>query len=279
MKFTQKLLNAVDEVDSHLCIGLDPYLERLPKVIKSKYSQPNEQIFHFLKQVIEITAPHCAAYKPNLAFFEALGPGGLEVFQEVINIIPEDKVIIADAKRGDISTTAEHYARAFFEQFDVDAVTLNPLMGFETLKPFLEYDEKGIFVLTLTSNPGASDFFLKPFGENNSMAEYIAKNLKIINEEYAGHAGMVTGATKAKEVEAVIRHHPEAALLIPGMGAQGGSIGEFKTVLKNHKGIPLFNSSRSILYAGEGKDDWEKAVEQKARESMEQLNLMLKTNA
>lgn len=278
MKFTQKLLNAVNEVDSPLCVGLDPNLERLPETINTANSTPEEQVLHFLKQIIEITTPHCAAYKPNLAFFEALGAGGLEIFQAVINIIPDDKIIIADAKRGDISTTAEHYARAFFEQFDVDAITLNPLMGFETLKPFLRNEEKAVFVLTLTSNPGASDFLMKPFGGSNTMAEYIAKSLKTINEEFASHAGMVVGATKAKEVGTVIRHHPKAALLIPGMGAQGGAISEVKILLKNHEGVPLFNSSRSILYAGEGKNDWKKKVEKKAKESKQELNSILKAN-
>lgn len=279
MSFIQKLSSAVNQADSYLCVGLDPYLNRIPKALKDEYSHPHEQVIHFLKQIIEITVPHCAAFKPNLAFFEALGAPGLEAFQEVIDFIPKNKIIIADAKRGDISSTADHYAHAFFKQFDVDAITLNPLMGFETLNAFLGYEEKGIFVLTLTSNPGAADFLKQPFSGSPSMAEYIAVNLQSINDENATHVGMVVGATQAKEIEAVIRHHPEAALLIPGMGAQGGDIESFKTVLNNHKGIPLFNSSRGILYAGEGTDNWQEAVKNQAIQSKEQLNSILKSNA
>ncbi len=279
MIFTQKLSKAVRGAGSNLCIGLDPNLERLPEKIKQKYSQSEEQVFHFLKRVIEVTSPHCAAFKPNLAFFEALGAAGLEVFQEVIKIIPNEKVVIADAKRGDINSTAEHYARAYFEKFDVDAVTLNPLMGFETLEPFLNYHEKSIFVLTLTSNSGAADFLMKPFSGKKSMAGYIAERLKLINEESQAHIGMVVGATKPNDVEPVIGHHPEAALLIPGMGAQGGTVKEFKRALKNHQGVPLFNSSRSILYAGEQSKDWEKAVEKQASKSKEELNSILKADA
>lgn len=279
MKFTQKLSKAAGSTHSYLCVGLDPYLHRIPRELKARYAQPPEQVVHFLKQVIEVTASHCAAFKPNLAFFEALGPAGLEVFREVISFIPDHKVVIADAKRGDISSTAEHYARAYFEQFEVDAITLSPLMGFEALQPFLNYDEKGVFVLALTSNPGADDFLKKPFSDHASMAEYIADHLQSINKNHAAHAGMVVGATQAKEIEAVVRHHPEAALLIPGMGAQGGNLAPFKTVLSNHKGLPLFNSSRGILYAGEGTDDWQEAVEDQAIQSKDQLNALLKTHA
>lgn len=279
MTFTQKLTEAVRETDSYLCTGLDPNLERVPKIIKKQYSQPDEQVFHFLKRVIEITSPHCAAFKPNMAFFEALGGVGLEVFEEVIKCIPDQKIIIADAKRGDISTTAEHYARAYFEEFNVDALTLNPLMGFETLEPFLEYPEKGIFVLTLASNPGAADFLMKPFAEQASMAAYIAQKCVSINNPNAAHVGMVVGATKPYKIKSVIRHHPGAALLIPGMGAQGGSISEFKKVLEAHQGISLFNSSRSILYAGEQANDWGKAVEKQTTELKSQLNSIFKADA
>lgn len=278
MKFTQKLLSAVGKTESNLCVGLDPYLFRIPDGVKTKYSQPEDQVIQFLKEVIEATTQHCAAYKPNLAFFEALGANGLSVFQEVIHFIPDDKIIIADAKRGDISSTADHYACAFFEQFDVDAITLNPLMGFDTLDSFLDYECKGLFVLTLTSNPGASDFLMQPFAGEDTMAAFIAKKLSTLNESNATHIGMVTGATNTNDLESVIKYHPNAALLIPGIGAQGGSLDEFKTILKNHKGIPLFSSSRSILYAEDSQDDWQKAVEEQAKKSKEQINSILKAD-
>jgi orotidine-5'-phosphate decarboxylase len=266
MTFLQKLENAVSEADACLCVGLDPNLERIPDQFKKTYPTEEEQVFHFLKEVINVTADHCAAYKPNLGFFEALGANGLQVFQEVIDYIPPGKIIIADSKRGDISSTAEHYSKAYFGQFDVDAVTINPLMGFETLDPFLQYPQKGLYVLTLTSNPGADDFLTKPFEGHASMAEYISERLADYDSEYPTHVGMVIGATQPEKVSKVIGHHPESALLIPGIGAQGGSVKKMADVLKGHKGIPLFNSSRSILYAGEHADNWQQAVADQAVE-------------
>lgn len=266
MTFNQKLEEAASKNSSCLCVGLDPNIERIPAQLKKTYPKTEELVFHFLKEVIDVTAEHCAAYKPNLGFFEALGPNGLQVFQKVIDYIPAGKIVIADAKRGDISSTAEHYAKAYFEEFDADAITLNPLMGFETLNPFLDHPQKGLYVLTLTSNPGADDFLTKPFSSYASTAEYIADTLAVHDEKHVTHVGMVIGATKPDKVAAVIEHHHNAALLIPGIGAQGGSIEQMAAVLKDHKGIPLFNSSRSILYAGEHADNWQQATEDQALE-------------
>ncbi len=260
MNFLQKLETAVEASDSILCVGLDPNLNRIPETIKEQHRDRNEQVRQFLLNVIEVTSSHCAAYKPNLGFFEALGANGLHVFQEVVDAIPDEKIIIADAKRGDISSTAEHYAKAYFEEFDVDAITLSPLMGFETLDPFLTYPEKAVFALTLTSNPGADDFLKKPFGVHDSMAEYIADVLAGYDKKHETHIGMVVGATQADKLQPVIGNHTNGALLIPGIGAQGGSIEELGTALENHAGIPLVSSSRSILYAGENSDNWQQAV-------------------
>lgn len=266
MTFLQKLEETARQSNSTLCVGLDPNLNRIPVHLKEKHTDAGTRIVQFLKQVIDVTAAHCAAYKPNLGFFEALGASGLQVFEKVIDYIPDDKIIIADAKRGDISSTAEHYAEAYFNQFDVDAITLNPLMGFETLDPFLNHPGKAVFVLTLTSNPGAEDFLKKPFGEHNTMAEYISAKLATYDEKHATHIGMVVGATQARQLSAVVRHHHKGALLIPGVGTQGGSIKELISALENHEGIPLVNSSRSILYAGQNSSNWKKAVGNKASE-------------
>lgn len=275
MQFVDKLNQAVKAANSNLCVGLDPYLERIPEDIKQQHSSSHKQVYYFLKTVIEVTAPHCAAYKPNLGFFEALGAGGLEVFEWVVGHIPDDKIIIADAKRGDISSTANHYAKAYFEKFDVDAITINPLMGFDTLTPFDDYEEKGVFVLTLTSNPGANDFLMQPFGDEDTMAAYIASKLHQLNDKNATHLGMVTGATNTKDLKLVLQKHPQAALLIPGIGAQGGSLDDFSSLLNEHEGIPVFNSSRGILYAGEGQDDWQSAVEAQAERSKNEINSIL----
>ncbi len=266
MPILQKLSQEIQKSKSCLCIGLDPNIIRIPDAVKSKHTKPDQQVLHFLKQVIDSTSHTCAAYKPNLAFFEALGPSGLAIFKEIVDYIPSEKIIIADAKRGDIASSAEHYAKAYFEQFEVDAMTINPIMGFETLEPFLQYPDKAVFVLAMTSNSGANDFLCRPFEGQPSMAEQIAEKLAGLNEKFSAHIGLVVGATKANQLSSVIGKHPKAALLIPGIGTQGGSIDPLVPVLKNHPGIPLINSSRSILYAGQLADNWKQQVENKAIE-------------
>lgn len=272
MEFISKLQQAVNTAGSTLCVGLDPNLSLLPQPVKQQFSSPEEQVRHFCKLVIDYTAPYCAGYKPNLAFFEALGANGLSVFQEVIEHIPDDKIVIADAKRGDISSTAEHYKKAFWDVFDVDAVTINPLMGFETLHAFSKEESKGIYVLTLTSNAGASDFLKQPFAGHNMMAQFIAGELQQRSQATSTHLGMVIGATQADEARSVLQNHSEGALLIPGIGAQGGSVAELAKSLKGHRGIPLINSSRSIIYAGKNEGDWPEYVAEAAKKMKHNLS-------
>lgn len=271
MTYLEKLHQAVAASQSVLCVGLDPNLELLPEAVKAKFETPEEQVAFFCKMVIDYTQGSCAAYKPNLAFFEALGPAGLAVFQDVVNHIPDDRIIIADAKRGDISSTAEHYKKAFFDQFDVDAITLSPLMGFETIDAFSNDETKGVYVLTLTSNPGAADFLKKPFEGFDMMAQFIANQLFERSVQVESHLGMVIGATQAEEATSVIKHHSNGSLLIPGIGAQGGSIDDLAKALQEHEGIPLINSSRGIIYAGSGNENWVEHVAQKAESTKESL--------
>ncbi len=266
MKFTEKLNTAIKATGSCLCVGLDPNLDLIPAPVVERFDNKPETVSFFLKSVIDATAEHCAAFKPNLGFFEALGADGWDVLEEVLDYIPKEKIIIADAKRGDISSTSEHYAKAFFETLDVDAVTLNPLMGFETLTPFLNYENKGIFVLTLTSNPGSADILTKPVAEFNTMAAYIAGRLREKQETSTTDIGMVVGATKTDEIKPVIQQYRKATLLIPGIGKQGGSVAELRDTLHEHMGLPLVNSSRSVIYAGKDSPDWLEAVSQKAKE-------------
>ncbi|MGD8427953.1 MAG: orotidine-5'-phosphate decarboxylase [Balneolaceae bacterium] len=260
MTFKEKLFSSIRATQSTACVGLDPNLELLPESIRTQSRPPAEKVAHFLKKVIDITHQYCAAYKPNLGFFEALGADGWDIFQEILNYIPDDKIIIADAKRGDISSTAEHYAKAFFERFQVDAVTLNPLMGFETLNPFLKDQAKCVYVLTLTSNPGARDILLQQLTDGKTVSSYISERLNQKQTQSQTAIGMVVGATQANDIQAVIEQFKTSPLLIPGVGRQGGSISELSEILKQHEGIPLINSSRSILYAGGDSDDWEKSV-------------------
>lgn len=265
MTFTEKLQSAVQASNSTLCVGLDPNLELLPESIKQKANPAPDAVEGFLKKVIDATADYCAAYKPNLGFFEALGPDGWDTFEAIVDYIPNEKIVIADAKRGDISSTAEHYAQAFFEQFDVDAVTLNPLMGFETLDPFLRDAEKCIYILTLTSNPGARDILLQKLTGGETLSTFIAQRLQQKQQQSNTSIGMVVGATKARDLDPVIQHFREAPLLIPGVGKQGGSVTELAEALEGHRGIPLVNSSRSIIYAGSNSQNWESAVAESAK--------------
>lgn len=267
MTYPEKLSIAVRSSQSTLCVGLDPNLALIPKFLDGRFSNKAELVVAFCKQVIDATVDSCAAYKPNLAFFESLGEEGFQALSEVIRHIPTNRIIVADAKRGDISSTAEHYKLAFFDQFNVDAVTLNPLMGFETLDAFSKYPEKGVYVLALTSNPGAMDFLKKNFEGFEMMAQYIANGLFELSTNMETHLGMVIGATQADLAHSVIRHHKNASLLIPGIGAQGGSIQDLEKALRGHLGIPLINSSRGIIYAGNDTELWQKSVS-KAAEDM-----------
>ena len=271
MTFNDKLLSAVKRNHSTLCVGLDPNLNLMPEPITSRDQSDPQKVDTFLKKVIDVTADHCAAYKPNLGFFEALGTDGWDTFEAILDHIPSDKIIIADAKRGDISSTAEHYAMAYFEQFDVDAVTLNPLMGFETLDPFLNNAAKGIYVLALTSNPGAKDILSQKSQNGKTISGFIAEGLSTKQKNSKTTIGMVVGATKANELAPVINQFSESPLLIPGVGKQGGSILALNNVLEEHEGVPLINSSRSILYAGNNAPNWEKAVAESAKTTTEKL--------
>jgi len=274
MHFTQKLQHAVQSSGSTLCVGLDPVPQKIPLPLKERFNDDSSLILTFCKQVIEATKTVCCAYKPNMAFFEALGSKGWEVLEQVIDSIPSGKIIIADAKRGDIGSTAEQYRKAFFEQLNVDAITLNPLMGIDTIEPFLGDASKAVFVLAITSNSGSADFLQRRFEGRLSLAAYIAEHLAKIQKNHSTHIGLVAGATHPEEIRDVVQEMPEATLLIPGIGSQGGSIQDLADVLKHHTGIPLVSSSRSILYAGRDEENWLDLVAQKADETHNQLKAL-----
>lgn len=271
MNFKEKLQTAVRNSGSTLCVGLDPNTGLLPAAVNRLPGDNTAKTLAFCKTIIDATYEHCAAYKPNFAFFEALGARGHEILKEIIDYIPENRLVIADAKRGDISSTAEHYKKSVFDFFDADAVTLNPLMGFETLNAFAGEASKAVFVLALTSNPGAGDFLKQPFRGYSMMSEFIAARLAELSAETSTHLGMVIGATQPEDIKTVLAHYPEASLLIPGIGAQGGSIPELARALEAHKGIPLINASRSIIYAGSADKNWAGQAAAKALETKNAL--------
>lgn len=272
MNFTQKLKQAIASSNSTLCVGLDPDLKKIPALLKEQYPDVERLIPEFCRRIIESTKVHACAYKPNIAFFEALGPKSWAILEEVADMIPSNRVFIADAKRGDIGNTALKYKEAFFDQMGADAITLNPLMGMDTLNPFLDVESKAIFVLAMTSNKGAADFFQRRFQGRVSMGEFIAEELSKMESESQTHLGMVVGATQTEFIQPLLKACPNAHLLIPGIGSQGGSVDEIEKVLRGHKGIPIINSSRAIIYAGGSEPDWEDWVSQKAIEMKESIS-------
>ncbi|MEX0780720.1 MAG: orotidine-5'-phosphate decarboxylase [Balneolales bacterium] len=270
MKFNEKLHHSIKQTGSVLCIGLDPNIKLFPEELTGTKVNKNDQILQFCAGVIQASQKYACAYKINTAYFEALGNLGFDILGRVKDLIPSDKIVIADAKRGDVGHTADQYKIAFFDVFDFDAITLSPLIGFDTLTPYLQSEEKAIFVLALTSNPGAKDFFLKPFG-NSNLSCYIAGSLRKEQVASATSIGMVIGATQ-DAAGTVLDEFPEANLLIPGIGAQGGSVEMLENALKNHRGYPLISVSRGVLYP-ENKTgrNWEHALEKQARKYHQQL--------
>lgn len=264
MNFTVKLKNAISSAGSILCVGLDPVPEQIPLSLREAFPEDDKQVLEFCRRVIEATKPHACAYKPNTAFFEALGSRGWAVLEEVADMVPSNRILIMDAKRGDIGNTAARYKNAFFDHLQADAITLNPLMGMETLDPFLGDPEKAVFVLAMTSNPGAADLLQRRFEGRLSLGEYIAGELAKKMNSNSTHLGLVTGATQTDWLRPLLEAFPEAHLLIPGVGKQGGSVEELADVLKNHKGLPIINSSRSVIYAGQNSEDWMELVTAKA---------------
>ena len=274
MNFTKKLKRAVMSSKSTLCVGLDPSPELIPKPLYNQFNDDSKRILEFCRRVIESTKMHTCAFKPNTAFFEAMGSEGWSVLEEVSDMIPSNRILIADAKRGDIGNTARKYRQAFFDRLGADAVTLNPLMGMDTLEPFLDDEQKAVFVLAMTSNSGAGDFLHRRFEGRMSLGEYIAEELSKMRENSLTHLGLVVGATHTDKIQNVIGAFPEANLLIPGIGAQGGSVKNILNALYSHEGIPIINSSRSIIYSGGDHENWEELITQKTLEFKNSLQTL-----
>ena len=251
MKYTEKLYQAILKTGSVLCVGLDPVPSRIPNELTSRDKPEAQRVLDFCKVVIEQTKDIAAAYKPNLGFFEALGAEGMEVFQQLKSSYPDHAITIADAKRGDIGNTAHRYKTAFFDVWNYDAITLSPLMGFDTISPFLTEAGRAVYVLTLTSNPGSADILQQKLASGETVSSLIAEKSAEFNQRFPAHTGMVLGATQAVKLPDLLKKHPEGALLIPGVGSQGGDVEALRDALQAHRGLPLINVSRSITYSTE----------------------------
>ena len=267
----EELIEQIKTKKSFLCVGLDTDLKKIPQHLLND----NDAIFTFNKNIIDATAPYCVAYKPNLAFYEAFGVKGMIAFEKTINYLNEyypDHFIIADAKRGDIGNTSKMYARTFFEEYDVDALTVAPYMGEDSVTPFLGYDGKWVILLALTSNKGSNDFQLTTDTEGERLFEKVIRK----SQQWGDINNMmyVVGATQGKMFEDIRKVAPESFLLVPGVGAQGGSLEEVcRYGMTKDCGL-LVNSSRGIIYASNG-EDYAEVAGQKAKELQEQIALEL----
>jgi orotidine-5'-phosphate decarboxylase len=251
-----ELVQQIFTKKSFLCVGLDPDLEKIPKHLLDT----ENPVLEFNKAIIEATAPYCVAYKPNLAFFEALGELGMSTFYETLKSIPKTHFVIADAKRGDIGNTSKKYAEAFYNRFGCDAITIAPYMGSDSVQPFLGEKGKWAILLALTSNPGADDFEQLPLANGKRLFEEVID--RAMEWGSAEELMFVVGATRPDMLKRIRERAPEYFFLIPGVGAQGGNLEEVaKAALTKDCGI-LVNASRSILYASSGADFAEKASEE-----------------
>lgn len=251
-----ELVQQIFTKKSFLCVGLDPDLEKIPKHLLDT----ENPVLEFNKAIIEATAPYCVAYKPNLAFFEALGELGMSTFYETLKSIPKTHFVIADAKRGDIGNTSKKYAEAFYNRFGCDAITIAPYMGADSVQPFLGEKGKWAILLALTSNPGADDFEQLPLANGKRLFEEVID--RAMEWGSAEELMFVVGATRPDMLKRIRERAPEYFFLIPGVGAQGGNLEEVaKAALTKDCGI-LVNASRSILYASSGADFAEKASEE-----------------
>jgi orotidine-5'-phosphate decarboxylase len=242
----QELIQNIQAKRSFLCVGLDTDLKKVPAHLLNE----EDPIFAFNKAIIDATAAYCVAYKPNLAFYEAFGVKGLIAFEKTVKYIQEnypDQFIIADAKRGDIGNTSAMYARTFFEEYNLDSVTVAPYMGEDSVTPFLGYDGKWVILLALTSNKGSHDFQLTEDTEGEKLFQKVLRK----SQEWAGNEQMmyVVGATQGQAFEEIRKIVPNHFLLVPGVGAQGGSLSEVCKYGMTQECCLLVNSSRAIIYA------------------------------
>ena len=268
----QQLIDNIRRKQTFLCVGLDTDIRKIPQHLLAE----EDPVFAFNRAVIDATAPYCIAYKPNLAFYECLGVKGWQALEQTVRYLRErhpDQFIIADAKRGDIGNTSAMYARALFEDLKVDAVTVAPYMGEDSVTPFLTYGNTWVILLALTSNKGSRDFQLEEDAQGERLFEKVLRK----SQAWADNGRMmyVVGATQGRMFEDIRRIAPRHFLLVPGVGAQGGSLEEVCRYGMTPECGLIVNSSRAIIYAGQGRD-FAEAARQAAQEVQQQMAAQLK---
>ena len=271
MNFIEKLAKASQKNKSLLCVGLDTDPALMPDGMG---------IFEFNKAIIDATADLVCAYKPNIAFYEALGIEGLDALKRTRDYLPADIPAILDAKRGDIGNTAKAYARSIFSYLNFDAVTVSPYLGFDSIEPFIQYHDRGVFVLCRTSNAGAVDFqslSCEVNGSRQLLFEVVAEKVSQWNTH--GNLGLVVGATYPEELKLIRQRYPDMPLLIPGVGAQGGELSQVISYgVDANRQKTIINSSRQIIYASREKD-FAEAARRAAMELRDQINNFLSNSA
>jgi len=247
MRYIERLQQRIKKTGSRLCVGLDP----------RPGDGGTEFVRNFLRQVVEETAPWAAAYKPNMAYFEAMGIDGIRLLEDLLAGMPDDVPVILDAKRSDIGETQKYYAQGYFGRWNVDAVTLNPFLGYDSIEPFLEWEGKGIYLLAVTSNPGSADFQRQTLLDGRAVYELVAAlGERAKAEGRATDVGYVVGLTNAT---GVLEHMPDAPLLVPGLGAQGGDLAALAAAKRQAPDV--INVSRGILYAADDRNFGSRAMD------------------
>lgn len=270
----QELIEQIRLKKSFLCVGLDTDIKKMPQHLLKE----EDPIFTFNKAIIDATAPYCVAYKPNLAFYEAFGIKGMMAFEKTISYLKDNypnHFIVADAKRGDIGNTSDMYARTFFEEYNVDSLTVAPYMGEDSVTPFLKYKDKWVILLVLTSNKGSHDFQLTEDGNGQKLFEKVL----LTSQKWGDEENMmyVVGATQGEMFKDIRKIVPNHFLLVPGVGAQGGSLQEVCKYGMNKDCGLLVNSSRGIIYASNGEDFAEIAA-QEAHKLQKEMEAELANN-
>lgn len=266
------LISHINRKKSCLCVGLDPDINKIPECLKDN----KNPVLDFNKAIVNATAPFCVAYKPNMAFYECLGSDGWKTLEDTVKYIRDnypDHFIIADAKRGDIGNTAGMYAKTFFNHLDVDAVTLSPYMGMDSISPYLDYDDKWVIVLALTSNNGSADFQQLSLKNDGKLYEEVIKKCR--KDISPDRLMFVIGATHSDMLKETRDCCPDNILLIPGVGAQGGSLKEVMQNCFTSQTPVLVNSSRGILYASDG-IDFAEAAAREARKLADEMSQYFK---
>lgn len=263
-----ELIRQIKEKHSFLCVGLDTDIEKIPKFLLS-FEDP---IFEFNKRIIDATKEFCVAYKPNLAFYERHGELGMRSLRKTIEYIPKNIFVIADAKRGDIGNTSTYYAEAFFNQLKCDAVTVTPYMGSDSVRPFLGFEGKWAIVLAMTSNEGSKDFQFLELKNGNLLAEEVTKQCVSWGSEE--ELMFVIGATRAADISRIRKLAPNYFFLVPGVGAQGGSLVDVVRFGWNKDCGLLVNASRSIIYASDG-ENFELSASIEAKKIQNEMSIIL----